>query len=378
MTSLISDDLLKNFFEVLEKTENDLPKVLDENVTIDDLIKNQEKKTSQLIQSRKAIYLDTNYWLSFRDIERRIKTDKVWIDLYMLIKQKIDEGKIFCPLSLPIFLELLRQIDPVSKKKTAKIMQTLSLGVGLEFFEDRVYNDFIDFFSKDKSPHPLFGNASFILGIPNVSDINQKSLKSLYYLISNFDFQFFSSLVTNDSFDKNLEDKEFEDWAESLNKLKESISTNEKKYWIEEVLKYIPQTFNELSLKAYNQSLKEQGKQPLPNYEEIEQICAGTISYFLTNIKDFHDGKLDFLYIYCILLSFLLNQKERKIQPHDCYDVIHAAEAISSCDYYFTERFFTNLISTNKVPKTNTTLIQEYSINVCATPSDAINLLKTI
>jgi hypothetical protein len=57
----------------------------------------------------------------------------------------VKSGKVFCPISETVFLELLKQSDPSSRLRTAKLIDDLSLGVSLLSQRERVATELAHF-----------------------------------------------------------------------------------------------------------------------------------------------------------------------------------------------------------------------------------------
>ena len=73
-------------------------------------------KTIELEQellSYKKIYLDTKYWVLFRDVALGRNKDNRLCEIFSIIQKNIDLGKIICPISYDIFIEITKQKDPI-------------------------------------------------------------------------------------------------------------------------------------------------------------------------------------------------------------------------------------------------------------------------
>src|SRR5207302_1314667 len=88
-----------------------------------------------------------------------------------LLRQGVASGKLFCPASESVFLELLKQSDPSSRTATARLIDELSLGVTLLPNQARAATElarFIHSFEDSANLHPLrhlvWSKLSYVLG----------------------------------------------------------------------------------------------------------------------------------------------------------------------------------------------------------------------
>jgi hypothetical protein len=82
------------------------------------------------LQDRTLIYLDTNHWVHLRNvILNSPKELPGYREILGLLKGLIEQRCILCPVSYPLFLELMRQSDPATRLATARLMDFYSDGV---------------------------------------------------------------------------------------------------------------------------------------------------------------------------------------------------------------------------------------------------------
>lgn len=82
------------------------------------------------INSRKKIYLDTKFWVWLREPSNSPKPEKT-LRLLVLLWRGVKSGKFLCPVSYPAFKELANIFPKEKRLIQAKLMDTLSLGIGL-------------------------------------------------------------------------------------------------------------------------------------------------------------------------------------------------------------------------------------------------------
>ena len=82
------------------------------------------------LQGRTLIYLDTNHWVHLRNVILNSPNElSDYREILGLLKGLIEKQCILCPVSYPLFLELMRQSDEVTRLATARLMDFYSDGV---------------------------------------------------------------------------------------------------------------------------------------------------------------------------------------------------------------------------------------------------------
>jgi hypothetical protein len=84
------------------------------------------------LEGRTLIYLDTNHWVHLRDVKLNSPNERVgYREILGLLDALIEKKRILCPISYPLFLELMnmRQADGATRLATARLMDFYSNGV---------------------------------------------------------------------------------------------------------------------------------------------------------------------------------------------------------------------------------------------------------
>jgi len=85
------------------------------------------------IEGRTLIYLDTNHWINLRHIFLDSRhAQKEYAEILLLLDQLAEKRRVLCPISFPLFLELMKQSDMETRKATAELMQAFSGGVCIQ------------------------------------------------------------------------------------------------------------------------------------------------------------------------------------------------------------------------------------------------------
>jgi hypothetical protein len=98
-----------------------------DDIDDDEYLAEKHKKLGLAIREKFRIYLDTKFWLHFRDYTlRRRNTPAAIGALYERIKELVDSGKAICPLSAYTVGEVQLQSNFETKLRTANLMDELS------------------------------------------------------------------------------------------------------------------------------------------------------------------------------------------------------------------------------------------------------------
>ncbi len=110
------------------------------------------------VATRRAVYLDTKYWIYLRDAHLHRPQHYTHTELLERLVDLVEGGSTFCPLSATTFLELLQQSVPESRVATAELVDTLSLGASLCVDHERAATEVAHFFHENSgkvlSLHP--------------------------------------------------------------------------------------------------------------------------------------------------------------------------------------------------------------------------------
>src|ERR1700738_3063412 len=83
------------------------------------------------IAGRKLVYLDLKYWIFLCDAYMGRARNAVHEILRRLLAL-VRPGQCLCPFSFPIFDELMKQDDPVTRQATAQVIDALSRSICIQ------------------------------------------------------------------------------------------------------------------------------------------------------------------------------------------------------------------------------------------------------
>ena len=100
------------------------------------------------VRARKPVYLDMKYWIWLRDPDGSPFPSETRA-LRGALLRGVNTNRLFCPVSYPAFVELMR-INPLNVRfRQAEIMDELSVGIGIRNGFDMAEIEFCEFFGRN-------------------------------------------------------------------------------------------------------------------------------------------------------------------------------------------------------------------------------------
>src|SRR5438093_2978767 len=100
------------------------------------------------VRARKPVYLEMKYWIWLRDPDGSPFPSETRA-LRGALLRGVNTNRLFCPVSYPAFVELMR-IDPLNLRlRQAEIMDELSVGIGIRNGFDTAEIEFCEFFGRN-------------------------------------------------------------------------------------------------------------------------------------------------------------------------------------------------------------------------------------
>jgi hypothetical protein len=119
-------------------------------ITLEEHRRKKVYELESLVAGRKAVYLDSKYWIYLREPESSPAPETIK-KIREILRAGVSASRLICPLSFPIYMELCTQ--PMERRMaTVSIMEELSLGVTLKAPEDVSGIEITRFFL-EKSSH---------------------------------------------------------------------------------------------------------------------------------------------------------------------------------------------------------------------------------
>lgn len=107
------------------------------DLSADAYLRRQHFALQKALKGRKLIYLDTNHWIGLRHVllASRHAQDE-YAEALFLLNDLVQKEIVLCPISFPLFLELMKQTDLETRGVTAELMEAFSGGVCFRFPEE--------------------------------------------------------------------------------------------------------------------------------------------------------------------------------------------------------------------------------------------------
>ena len=140
-------------------------------ITVDEYERRRVIELGEWVAARDRIYLDKCFWIHLRAARTLASSPPGAADLLNALVAGVSNGQLVCPISDALFLELMKQSDPVTRGATAELIDELSCGVTLSPEPTRVATEVAHFFHANvgHSVHPLehlvWTKVAYILGV---------------------------------------------------------------------------------------------------------------------------------------------------------------------------------------------------------------------
>jgi len=293
------------------------------------------------IENKKLIYLDTKHWVNLCNVvvlssQRKPIYDEI-LGLLELLRQK---GRICCPVSSPLFMELMKQNDISTRQATARIMDYLSGGVCVRYWLEQIQFEFVGHVHRtfhgellDKSLIPTWTKAGYWAGehtieFPNLS-IEESDLMEKVYTDLHWDMTFEDYQIMPDS---SLPPDEFAAaWAKAA--VASRVSPTEPR-----------PSFNKLVKRSRIQLLSVLKDHLLPLLAALRRSSPTSIDDDFSTVFDpIYVGRdpsaLPSVEIVAALDVAIALESNRSVQANDMLDFLHAAQALPYCDAMFCDNF---------------------------------------
>ena len=357
------------------------------NVSLSDYRQTKRLSLSAEVLPLTRIYLDTKYWLKFRDVSLGRDNCPVLKELLGKIRNGCGQRKLICPVSYAALIELFRQEDRDTRNATAELMDELSGGVcllvphhllGVELdcllratiFDDR----------KWYTPKELvWTKVGYWVGectltesfLPqDVSTAIQKAMDDVICELKVVD------LANNRPPSCNSTRTEYEYVADLLTKMKKEMP-------------HAPNNFKSVFLTELDGLLDV-------NHEVLEEVMAGVChemghegeisredkteggafvkkliwnAYRLKKLSN----HLPQLHIGASLHAIVRMDAKRKYNANDFEDFRHAGSALPYCDIFLTEKYLRHLLCSNPL-----NMDSLYKTSIAVNAAEALNIIGDI
>lgn len=338
---------------------------------------------AQSLETRKAIYLDFRYWVTVREVLEGVQTGPEERKLIHHLTRLVRAGRIFCPISVTIFFELMNVGHEERREATIKAIEELSTGVTLVPEEARVEAEVEDIVRASKMPELpqpprcVWTRLAYFLGHIHVSNTGyppetERALQKTFF--DHLWEQPLSAITAQ------LDPKttygfraEMVALADKLNKGTRAHITQMKSF--ETVLADELSGAAELAEPALHKVIAQgyrtvTGETGAPDRTHdrtgLNLLCA-----FLHSEHAHH---LPTLHIQASLHALLRwEHRDKLLTANDVFDFAHAAAALAYCDAFFTEKELAGSVAHRRIR-----LDKRYDCFVTNRTAEAVHYLKSL
>lgn len=296
------------------------------------------RNLSEYVKSQTILYLDTCYWVGMREALINGKS----LD-YLLLFQRLEklrkEGIVFCPVSEPLFDELIRQSDRSTRATTALLMDQLSAGICLQSKMELIQTEIRRQIYRCIKPEVveawcewIFTKAGFMHGCELPYNNHFSEAKKCYLQKVFIDSCWFGSLVKDVAA---LADNPA--WEHQDNKHFAKAYNNDFKFYRERQASRDQIREQEIAL-TWNSLYKEEFEKISREIMDTDpEACAR-----YCNSENHESGPssvvIPQLQIHTTLSTFFALDHKKDIKPTDIPDIDHASFALPYVDIFACDR----------------------------------------
>ena len=355
------------------------------DVTLDAHVQRCHVVLADDLRPKRAIYLDTKYWIILRDVVAGVRTAGSEIELLDALRELVSAGRAFCPLSESIFAELLKQSDERTRIATAKMIDELSLGIALIPFEQRVAMELRAFIYGQcrnmGAPEPQslpWTKLSYVLGVMHPHQTAFDASTELAIQKAFFDHMWSLSLseMVDTLGGKEMPRNRYPRLAEQLNagnaKHAGDLRSFQQTYAIE--AQGAAEIYASMAVEITRDLQKLiTGTSPSAADSAVEaEVVRIWTKMLVTALKqDKFKVVLPSLHINTCLHASVRWNKPQQLEANDFEDSRHACSALAYCDLFLTERRLKAMVTANHLA-----LDRQYDCEVAAAILDALALLR--
>jgi len=336
------------------------------DVSIKEYVRSLKIELGKCVTQHKLIYFDTRYWIILREVLIGRLRDPSSVRLLDYLRLYAQKNEIICPISESVFIELLRQQDLETRRKTAELIDELSLGVSLASEPNRIEIELAHYF---------------------YSQDNRNSIYPLKWLVwTKLSCVFNDMYPINTGLNPDIElamQKVYFDqiWECSLTKISDMVG--DKKPPVSDL--------KERAVEA-NEAIAKFASEVQSFRQVYENEIAGILNLYIPVAQKIFEDifesdravipvqplrkkeipmLLPTMHIHAICHASVRWNKNRKLKGDDFYDFHHAAAAVPYCDVFLTERPLQVMLEANHV-KIN----QDYNCRIISSVSEAVEFLE--
>lgn len=318
-------------------------------VTVDEHVRRKIIELGEWVMTRERVYLDKCFWIHLRAARTRAPSPPGAPDLLTVLSAAVSAGRLICPISDALFLELMKQSDPTTRRATAELIDELSCGVALSTEPERVATEVAHFFhasaGRDVFPleHLVWTKVPHVLGIqlpvPTAFPEDEQIVIQKAFFDHLWDIPLSTMIETIGSAWPHA--SPFSDLANRLNRDNAAHASSMKSF----ARVYRDEINGALELAApiaadvlHDMARKALGPTARPSTSEQETIvkqCLGLLRAAVR--KPAGQRALRTLHAGALLHAALRWNRTQKLEANDLFDFHHAEAALGYCDVFLTD-----------------------------------------
>lgn len=348
--------------------------------------RNRQIELATSLKGRRAIYLDLKFWIGIRDAQAAGPTAHPYSALLVSLREAVADGRAFCPISDSCFLEVFKQTDADTRRRTAALIDELSLGVTIISFDLRIGTEIAHLLHATLTPeqvypldHLVWTKLSYALDYfsPPVGMFDEQTGRAIGKAF--FDHIWTIPLV---EIEQHIGDAmstkdpgHHERLAHTLN---QGIAEHApglrsfKQVYEHELVGVMDLYAGRAADILCNMAPPSLGPRPAKHtdqYKAIERQCLSLLVGAMSSGKG--KATLRTLHINTSIHAAVRWNKGQKFKANDFFDMQHAAAAVGYCDAFFTERSLANVLT-----RSDLALDKLYDCAVVFTPEAALQYVQ--
>ncbi len=318
-------------------------------VTVEEYVRRKVIELGEWVMARERVYLDKCFWIHLRAARTRSPSPPGAPELLALLAAAVSEGRLICPISDALFLELMKQSDPTTRHATAELIDELSCGVTLSTESARVATEVAHFFHASVGhevfplEHLVWTKVPHVLGIqqpvPTAIPKDEQAIIQKAFFDHLWDIPLSTMVETiGDAWNHA---SLFADLANRLNRDNAAHAPSMKSF----AQVYRDEINGALELAApvaadvlHDMARKALGPSAQPSVDGRETVvkqCLGLLRVAVR--KPSGQRALRTLHAGALLHAALRWNRTQKLEANDLFDFHHAEAALGYCDVFLTD-----------------------------------------
>lgn len=351
-------------------------------ISLDQYVKAKTVELAESIRGLEKIYLDTRFWVLLRDAHMGRSNIQAADALLGKIRSAVTSGKVLCPISESVFLELLKQQDLTTRQATAELIDEFSHGITLVPYEQRVAQELVSVIAVPTPNGPqyhepkdlVWSKLSNVLGAVHPSGTGFPPEEELVIQKLFFDHMWQIPLVEVLSYLEEGADfppGKYSETADKLNELNRNNNDEVKNFeqvYLDEIrgalslFMHVPRMWSE------DEYERESGVSAARSDDEREEREQHWHTVFGNLVAERSVAlRLPSLHISALCHAAVRWDKRRKLRSNDFYDFHHAAAAVAYCGAFMTDKPLRSLLQ-----QKNLNLANDYPCVVIADINEAL------